>query len=289
MAKKIDGILQSDGSILLPDGRRYIPSKRKAKGQASSPKSASAPAIPPVYKSRKPLEDRAKAKIDDQIYSKPEADKDDIFGQYLFAPERTDVPMPPEENTEEEEKLFVAIQDMFGDKGDANLRKFSKKILELLANNKYAALLSPGDRKAYRGIKITKKELLDLIEPYGEEIKYNEYVTMNLPDKLDPLKGNLLQSWTVDLDQAAKFASYDRPGGRVVAVIFVARTDAEGNNFFGAPKTLASVVYPEYEEEAEVISVGSIEYDGFAYFVSKEDSEKEISRDGLANAAEKVM
>jgi hypothetical protein len=201
-------------------------------------------------------------------YSPPEAGKDDIFGQYLFAPIRPDVPSPKEPNTKEEDKLFKAIKGMFENKGDAELRKFATKIIKLLADNKYEPYLSSGERKAYRGIRISEQALLKLIEPYGEEIQYDEYVTMNLPDVFKPLKGTLLQSWSADVYQAAKFAAYKRPE-RTVSIVFVARTNAEGNNFFGNPKALAWLISPDYEEEAEVISVGNVEYDGFAYYVAE--------------------
>ena len=183
-----------------------------------------------------------KTKLIHHLYenSPPEAGKDDIFGQYLFAPIRPDVPSPKEPNTEEEDKLFKAIKGMFENKGDAELRKFATKIIKLLADNKYEPYLSSGERKAYRGIRISEQDLLELIEPYGEEIQYDEYVTMNLPGVFKPLSGTLLQSWSADVYQAAKLQLINVPRERFI--VFVA--EQMQKNTFLVTKALAGFYLP---------------------------------------------
>lgn len=232
-------------------------------------------------------------KLDKFLYEtiQPEADKNDPYGKYLFAPMRYDVPVPKEKDTEEEFKLYLALSDMFRGNNQIDLRKYSRKILNLLNQHKYTTLLSSGDIKVYRGMVVSKNYLSDLLKPYGEKIKNNKYVTMNLPDKLKPSKGKLLQSWTSDVNRAIEFSD---PGikGETVSIIFVARTNAEGNNFFGAPGKLASVVAPEFTRENETISVGPVEYDGFAYFIGSKEyidnqSYSAITK-SFAKAAKKV-
>ena len=48
---------------------------------------------------------------------KPEAEETDIFGKYLFAPERwyegDDIPSPPEKNTKEEDKLKSQLKQHY--------------------------------------------------------------------------------------------------------------------------------------------------------------------------------
>jgi hypothetical protein len=232
-------------------------------------------------------------KLDKFLYEaiKPEANKSDPYGEYLFAPQRTDVPVPKEGNTREEELLYYALLDMFQGNDQKSLKKYSQKILNLLNQNKYTTLLSSGDIKVYRGMVISRERLSGLIKPYGEEIKYNKYVTMNLPNKLKPSKGKLLQSWSTNVNRAADFSDsrgglHGIPPGETVSIIFAARTYAEGNNFFGAPGKLARVVASSFASEKETISVGPVEYDGFAYFIGS--SGGKYASGSLAKAAKKV-
>ena len=196
--------------------------------------------------------------------AQPEAKKNDVYGQYLFAPERTDTPKEP--NTEAEKRLYAALEKYFDENDSHKLQTQAPKILQLLADNKYKPLLDPGEITVYRGLRYPLEKLKELIEPYGETIKYNKYVVCNFPDSLSPMIGNVLQSWTSEKNIGAFFGipHFDES---IAGIVFVARTNTEGNSFFGKPMRLAKVVWPDFAFEHETISVGPVEYDGFVYYV----------------------
>jgi hypothetical protein len=108
--------------------------------------------------------------------------------------------------------------------------------------------------------------LREMTEPYGIKIEdggHAKAVVCNLPGKLPPLEGRYLQSWTTEPRIATGFTeSFERGEARV---IFVARTNAKGNVFFGKPGNLAKIVGSEYDYEKEIVSIGKVEIDGFAF------------------------
>ena len=216
--------------------------------------------------------------------TKPEASKSDPYGEYLFAPERMDAgeDIPFEMNTWQEDILKDALLRFYNNSDASKLEEYVPKILDLLAKNKYTALLDPGEHRIYRGISVSEEFLANILEPYGEEIQYDEYVVMNLPDQSKPLADKFLQSWTLNPATSAKFAiQRDK-----ASIIFVARTNAEGNRFFvNGENNLEKVVGSMHSGEAETMSVGSVEYDGFAYYVSKN---KRANAAKLVDAAKKV-
>ena len=216
--------------------------------------------------------------------TKPEASKSDPYGEYLFAPERMDAgeDIPFEMNTWEEDILKDALLRFYNNNDASRLEEYVPKILDLLAKHKYTALLDPGEHRIYRGLSVNEEFLANILEPYGEEIQYDKYVVMNLPDQNKPLADKFLQSWTLDSLTSADFAVQRNK----VSIIFVARTNAEGNRFFvNGENNLEKVVGSKHIGEAETISVGSVEYDGFAYYVAKT---KRANAAKLSDAAKKV-
>ena len=189
----------------------------------------------------------------------PEANKKDIFGQYLFAPNRK----IPEPNTDAEENLEDGLASFFSHpKNSHTVERFASTLLDLLSKHKYEPLLDPGDIRVYRGMYVDVEFIEELLKPYQQEIQYGRVVIVNHPDVLEP-NDRWIQSWSKKADVATNFA-YERRGP---AIIFVARTNAEGNKFFGKPEKLAVAVKSENLGEYETISVGPVEYDGFVYYV----------------------
>jgi hypothetical protein len=217
----------------------------------------------------------------------PEAPKRARYGQYLFAPSRSEEGVPQELNTKQEQDLFFALGHYieFNDHPEGELLKIIPQIKDALKKHYYAPVLDSENHRVYRGITMEESDLQKILSPYAMKIERDEYVTCNLPGKLSPLKGRHLQGWSTKPDVASDTAqTYGTE--TMIIVLFVARTNAQGNVFFGKPGLLASIVGAgNMVGEEEVISIGKVEYDGFAYFA---EGEKSFYVDSIVNAAIKV-
>jgi hypothetical protein len=214
----------------------------------------------------------------------PEAPKDADFGEYLFAPERSgDVPLEPNTNTEE--KLFAALKSFISDNSATRLKTLIPKIRSAIEKHQYKPLLDPENIKVYRAVSMPVKDLENLLEPYGMKLVRNKFVTCSLPGQLPALRQRILQSWSSMLSSLNEFVF--GWSTTTAVVIFVARTNAEGNTFFGKPWFLANVVFPDHASEFETISIGAVEHDGFAYYIPSQGG-YHFSQDDLYRAARKV-
>jgi len=118
------------------------------------------------------------------------------------------------------------------------------------------------------------------------ELVRDKCTTCSLPGQLPPQKQRIVQSWTSKLKSLDYFLF--GWGEQKAVVVFVARTNAEGNTFFGKPYELASVVYPDHASEFETISIGAVEHDGFAYYIPASEKDHKFSTDDLYLAVKKV-
>ena len=229
----------------------------------------------------------------------PEAPKGARYGQYLFSParHRNGEDVPEEPNTEQERNLYVALRNYISSNNhpEGKLLKVIPQIKDALKKHYYSPVLDSGNLSVYRGITMEKNDLRKILSPYGMKVERDKYVTCNLPGVLPPLKGRHLQGWSTDpgvaLDLAKTYSTETRDSedtgiGRIV-VLFVARTNAQGNMFFGKPGLLADIVtgIGIMPDEEEVISIGKVEYDGFAYFAECKNS---VDPADLVNAAIEV-
>lgn len=204
----------------------------------------------------------------------PEAEASDIYGRYLFPRERGLSVREP--NTFREEELYDALGSYFANNQKGPLAKHAETILKLIKDGKYESILAPPDTLVYRGIKMQKSKLDAVMRKYGyPPIKMVKNVTVqtkltpptavDIPGKLKPV-GSPIQGWTTSMHVAMGFAgdTYIRTAKEdpKFPVIFVARTNAEGNRFFGG-EHLTYAVDRSMIEEQEVISYGTVEIDGF--------------------------
>jgi hypothetical protein len=198
----------------------------------------------------------------------PEAPKRARYGEYLFPQSRTEESLPDEPNTKQEQDLFDALSSFFSTNGhpEQELAKVIPQVKDALKKHYYSKVLDSGEIRVYRGMNVDLDRLREMTEPYGIKIEdggHAKAVVCNLPGKLPPLKGRYLQSWTTEPHIARTFTeSSVREQARV---IFVARTNAKGNVFFGKPGNLAKIVWSEYDYEKEIVSIGKVEIDGFAF------------------------
>jgi len=217
--------------------------------------------------------------------TKPEAPIGADFGEYLFAPRRLGQ-VPEEPNTPLEAKLFAALRSFISDNASAPLKALIPKIRNAIENHQYEPLLDPKNIKVYRAVSLPVNDLKNLLEPYGMELVRDKCTTCSLPGQLPPQKQRIVQSWTSKLKSLDYFLF--GWGEQKAVVVFVARTNAEGNTFFGKPYELASVVYPDHASEFETISIGAVEHDGFAYYIPASEKDHKFSTDDLYLAVKKV-
>lgn len=195
------------------------------------------------------------------LREEPEAPADAEFGQYAFAPNRTDVPTPKEPNTDEEDETSQAISDYLGNNAKKNLDKKSGLLLSLARRGLYKKVLDPKMySKAWRLMRLPSREMPLLMGKSLEELGASGVVG---PGMLAP-KGAKVSGWTVAPGVLLK----DLPnfGNGNAFVVFVA--SIKGNKFFGNPGELAKAAgVPEVEEEMETIAVGTVQYDKCSYVI----------------------
>ena len=201
----------------------------------------------------------------------PEAKPDDIFGQYLFPRLRPDLNTKVKEpDTTSEKKLAAALKKYYEANGKLQVQAMAPEILKQIEAGNYQELLAPPDAIVYRGLSVRKSMLDKILVKYGYKTidqyrelgRANDYMAVDIPGKLRPTTA-LIQGWTLDMGVAVEFSA--SPWSLSVShtsVIFVARTNAQGNQFFGNPG-LTKAVARSMESEQEVLSYGNVEIDGF--------------------------
>ena len=202
-----------------------------------------------------------------------EAPKDAIFGQYLFAPDRSNEGIPPEKDTKEEDRFRKALSKHFEEIEQSRLTAIAPEVLDVLAKHQYEPLLDPGKQRVFRVITLSRETLISLVEKSGEEVLFDEVGVCKTIGTLRPQNvGKLVQSWSTDVFESSNLstlvATHLNP--RTGAVMFVAYPHGGANKFFGKPGRLAGIIAPEYSDEYETISFGPVEYVGFSYMISSE-------------------
>jgi hypothetical protein len=198
----------------------------------------------------------------------PEAKPDDIFGQYLFPRNRQELKVS-EPDTEPEWKLRDALKNYYENNSKLQVQAMVPDVLKQIEAGNYQALLAPPDAVVYRGLNVQKSMLDKILVKYGYKTidqyrklgKAKTYMAIDIPGKLRPTT-SLIQGWTLSMGVAMNFSTTGDRGPNRTPVIFVARTNAEGNQFFGNP-VLTKTISPAVANEQEVLSYGNVEIDGF--------------------------
>ena len=189
--------------------------------------------------------------------AKPEAPANAEFGRYLFATSRKDTPRPKEQNTDSEDSFEVALKSWFEFNNENPLVRLLPSIVDVMQKNQYQPLLNPGGIQVYRGMKILEQQFKK--EFPGVEIPANQWTEFSTEHLLKPYRERRLQSWSSSEKVAGDFLGLKTDNALTwYSILFVARTDAPGNFFFGKPGKLAGAASPSYVKEQEVISVGPV-------------------------------
>jgi hypothetical protein len=219
----------------------------------------------------------------------PEANPDDIFGEYIFGLRRKDYPARNERDTKEEYKLGSALQSHYsGNVYNSNLSSFIPEIFKLIKKGKYLNFLKPDDKykTAYRLIaemnldeakkifNIDFYELLKNKKAYGSIRKKFVYTPLE--------KHNGLSSWTVELEEKT-FVSVleninlmfedDHPN-----VFLMLCADIKNNNFILNPDQIQEKTDLTKFDELEILSYGNVTVNKISYFITDNKNTSEIGQ-----------
>lgn len=180
------------------------------------------------------------------------------YGKVLFAPERKDVPQPPERNTKDEEDAWEAFQKHYFGGRDAALVKQLPKLLAAQKAGKHAEILRvPKEYKyAYRLMSDLPADLIKSV------------FNISVSGKRGIVRGgtytntrNIVSSWTVDLAALPKLV--EDFGGKMYRrnkdsyhILVVADLERSRSSFFMNPDKYGDVpkLAGQFSYQREIIS-----------------------------------
>lgn len=194
--------------------------------------------------------------------TKPEANPEDIFGKYLFAPERAKageaLPKPVEKNTKGEEEVKAQLGAHYHGEMDNLNPVVVRKLLELKSRGKYLNVL--GVPKKYKhAYRILTFESTNMFEKFigQREAPMHGVATMNLP----PYHRFHL-SWTVNPSMFLGKDAEDDLALKYRSMYFVLlKAPVDTNQFLLNPDVLPKLkdIVGDYGYQKEVISVGTVQ------------------------------
>lgn len=196
-----------------------------------------------------------------------EANDDAPFGNYLFGNLRSDV---DEENTEEEDEFFSALNNHMLQNDPGDLASMSGELVDLKNQGQYGKYLEPPKGKpVYRGI-VVRPEIAEMLLGVDEfELTINPGVAKVATDVND--YESEISSWTVEPTVVIEFLDRIMDFKECVAIVFQANP---GNgDFLLNPETLpAMATHNQYNtfasmmrSEKEVVLTGNAKVARAAY------------------------
>lgn len=220
------------------------------------------------------------------LLEKPEAKKDDIFGRYLFAPQREDLAdkEKKEDNTSDEESLFYALRRWY-ENAPSSLRSMFDTIEDEIEKGNYKGILAPPEgAPAYRFINnVSLSDAASILGMDEEEIieSNGEPTIASSPGFLPPYSSDL-QSWTLsgDYDGISKILdTTDNTHLIQDCVAIVMQADVDDADFIINPNGIQNVKgLPSFAyEENETISYGDVPLSKAAFIYNPEDADEVLS------------
>lgn len=206
---------------------------------------------------------------------KPEAEETDIFGKYLFAPERwyegDDIPSPPEKNTKEEDKLKSQLKQHY----EGDMEKLTpatiNKLVKLKNSGKYLKVLTVPKHytHAFRTITTDSSTLSSLTGIPEDKLPLEGRIGGR---RISPYDQRKHYSWTVDPDMfielQQKFYTlgckmpYSRQGNQEPPNSFIVfmKAPVQGNNFLINPDVVSGLrdIVGHYWYQQETLSIGTV-------------------------------
>jgi hypothetical protein len=228
----------------------------------------------------------------------PEANPDDIFGEYIFGSQRLDEPANEEADTRDEFQFISGLKSHFRSLPyNDNVSVFLDDIFKLIKSGKYTKFLKPDDKHeyAYRLLCFLKieqaNELFDLnikIRDIDNGIFDNPVVLSKKMRYTPHSSHNGMASWTVNKDYesfstvADWFGQYKNIYEHIEPLIIaVVRSKIKENDFFLNFENLVNYTDEiiKFKNEKEVVSYGNVEIDKICYSVLFYDKSREQPKD----------
>jgi hypothetical protein len=166
---------------------------------------------------------------------KPEAPKSAPFGEYAWASHRHGLPEEPD--TELEKQTYKDIRNHFASK-HVGLPKLTVRLLvKILAKEWYQEVLHPPKHETlYRGLKLSRKELADLLDQ--EDFEDSGSIKWGKPVKV--YNGHST-SWTYKKTISKDFSGDYGKAKNGFAVTLIAKVKSNPNRFLAGPGGLYDV------------------------------------------------
>lgn len=204
-----------------------------------------------------------------------EAEKDDIFGEYLFSEERSDL-KGVEKNTEDEKLFLIELQKHFysGPEYRNNLTKWLLILKKLKKEGKYLDFIQPKSGKVYRILVLSiGHELLNFDEDVYEETRGKLCCKENVI--LKPLNKKY-QSWTYNLEHSYQELDFegDLYGNESIVIL---ETNTDKADFYINYEFLNDVdtfkINNLVSREQETISIGNVKCDKMYFYTPLDNYE----------------
>jgi hypothetical protein len=219
----------------------------------------------------------------------PEANPDDIFGEYLFGDSRIDEPAKFELDTKKEFEFKNSLKDHYiGNVYNYSLKSFMPTIFELINSGKYLDFLIP-DKKykhAYRLLlnvpldnddeeKLFGIDFLEIKndKPFGLINKEIIYKPLSFHDNMSSWTLNLNKKIFEGLGFSFKKKRIDHYGKNRIFIYILLNAKIKNNKFILNPEEIdkkTKNVMPV--NEWEVLSYGDVTVDKFSYFIADHEN-----------------
>lgn len=201
--------------------------------------------------------------------SPPEAEKDDIYGEYLFGTYdvRPDI-TPEEEDTIPERRFKRDLENWFKGYRDSLSKELVSSLAILKKQGKYLPVLDPGDARVYRMLSINYEKWAGLTP--DQRLELEKRGSLVVPGgQLKLQRGKSVGSWTTFPEMfLSSYGHFDSllNRGKNTLVICVADTSSNPDGFLFNPKETRRLA-GRYAYQSETLQVKTIKLVSSHYYL----------------------
>jgi hypothetical protein len=228
-------------------------------------------------------------KLKKLLLETPEANPDDIFGEYIFGKDRKDVPAKLEKNTDDENFFTDSLKKHYaGSIYNSSLSFYMPTLIELIKSGKYLNFLNPDDKFEYayrlmfglsihRASEICNVDFASLLE---------NSTTFGVIDKSFTYTPKISQmdmsSWTVSKNREIfkhiinqktflkKLPGTTNVNNSLVTIFMKAKI--KDNIFVLNPEEISNKTNLEEFKELETLSFGDVKIESYSFFILDPDN-----------------
>jgi hypothetical protein len=221
------------------------------------------------------------------LLENPDANKDDLFGEYLFGNYRRDYPASEEKDTVQEKELAYALANHFNYGAyNETLYSFLPIIFDLIKKGKYLNFLKPDEEYEYAYRLIQKIGLEQAHEYFNIDFKQylKRKIAYGVIDKniiyQPKARQNNMSSWTLlpqkDIFNSILNSSADIKSDYEAYVFMFLRAKIKDNNFILNPEQMQNKTNLVRVDEFEVLSHGNVNVDRISFFIIDKNNTSEF-------------